>query len=143
MNTRKLSAIDVGLLVIRLGLGVMFIMHGWPKMMGGPEKWAGLGGAMGTLGIAFAPAFWGFMAAFAELVGGAMLIVGLLVRPFAAMMFFTMFVAAFMHITGEHGFYKWAWPVEVGVAFLGLTIAGGGRLALGATLAPFKDHWFR
>ncbi len=143
MDTRKLSAIDVGLLVIRLGLGVMFIMHGWPKMMAGPDRWAGLGGAMGNLGITFAPAMWGFLAAFAELVGGAMLIVGLLVRPFAAMMCFTMFVAAVMHITGGHEFGKWAWPVEAGVAFLGLTIAGGGRVALGATLAPLKGHWFR
>jgi uncharacterized membrane protein YphA (DoxX/SURF4 family) len=72
-----------------------------------------------------------------------MLIVGLLVRPFAFLMFFTMLGASVMHISGGHGFYKWAWPVEVGVAFLGLTIAGGGGIALGARIPPLRNRWFR
>ena len=72
---------DEGLLILRIGLGIMFILHGLPKMMGGPEQWAGLGMAMGNLGITFAPAFWGFMAAFAELVGGICLLLGIMLRP--------------------------------------------------------------
>ena len=30
---------DIGLLFLRIGIGVMFIMHGLPKLIGGPEKW--------------------------------------------------------------------------------------------------------
>jgi putative oxidoreductase len=28
---------DAGLLVLRIGIGVMFMLHGFPKVMGGPE----------------------------------------------------------------------------------------------------------
>ena len=62
---------NIGILFIRIGIGLMFILHGWPKFTGGPEKWAGLGAyGMGTLGINFLPVFWGFMAAAAEFLGG-------------------------------------------------------------------------
>ena len=53
---------DLGLLVLRIGLGVMFMVHGFPKLAGGPEAWAGLGGVMGKVGVHFAPAAWGLLA---------------------------------------------------------------------------------
>ena len=34
---------DVGLLVVRVGLGVMFMVHGLPKLAGGPAAWTGVG----------------------------------------------------------------------------------------------------
>ena len=57
---------DVGLLIIRVGIGGIFMGHGFPKIMGGVELWTRLGGSMSMLGIDFLPAFWGFMAAFSE-----------------------------------------------------------------------------
>ena len=57
---------NFGLLIIRLGLGLSFIMHGYPNMFGGPPVWKDLGTVMRTVGIDFAPTLWGFMAAFAE-----------------------------------------------------------------------------
>ena len=63
---------DHGLLVIRLGMGAMFVMHGWPKMAGGSKAWTKLGHAMRHLGIDFAPTMWGFAAATSELAGGAL-----------------------------------------------------------------------
>ena len=32
---------DLGLLVLRVGLGVMFMLHGYPKLMGGPAPASG------------------------------------------------------------------------------------------------------
>lgn len=29
---------DVGLLILRVGIGLMFMIHGFPKLFGGPEK---------------------------------------------------------------------------------------------------------
>ena len=29
----------IGLLVLRIGIGLMFILHGAPKLFDGPEKW--------------------------------------------------------------------------------------------------------
>ena len=81
-------------LILRIGLGLTLIFsHGLPKLLE-PERWAALGGAMANIGITFAPAFWGFMAGFTEFIGGVLLLIGLAVRPAAAINLFIMFIAA-------------------------------------------------
>ena len=119
---------DVGLLILRIGVGVIFIMHGWPKLMGGPDAWTRIGGAIGVFGITFAPAFWGFMAMFAELAGGLFLVLGFLVRPFAMLMCFTMVVAAVSLVKGGQDFAAWSHPASLAVVFLSLIIMGAGHL---------------
>ena len=89
------TKIDTGLLVLRLGIGLQLTLHGWPKMMGGPDKWAKLGANMSLVGLDFAHGFWGFMAAFAEFGGGLLILLGFFTRPAAVLAGFTMFVAAF------------------------------------------------
>lgn len=97
LNTKP-KALDFALFVIRLGLGAMFILHGEGKMFGGPELWEKLGGSMSSLGIDFAPTFWGFMAAFAEFGGGILLILGLFTRPACFLLVITMMVATVKHL---------------------------------------------
>lgn len=123
-------SIGIGLTIIRVGLGAMMMLHGMPKVMGGPEKWTGLGGAMAVFGITFAPMAWGAAAAFTELVGGALLIIGLFVRPASALLLITMFVAASMHLAGGDGIMGSSHAIEVGIVFLGLTLTGGGPWAI-------------
>jgi len=72
---------DFGLLILRIGLGIMFIYHGYPKLMGGPVRWERLGSAMGAVGIRFVPVFWGFLSAVTETFGGLLVIAGLFFRP--------------------------------------------------------------
>ncbi len=121
----------VGLLVIRVGLGVMFVIHGWPKITGGVERWEGLGGAMSHIGIGFAPVFWGFMAAIAEFFGGILLALGLLTRPVAFLLAFTMFVATMMHIgAGDDFVPRVSYPLELMIVFIGLILTGAGRLSM-------------
>lgn len=126
----KKFSTDYGLLIIRVGLGVMFMLHGFPKISGGPELWEKVGGAMGNIGIHFAPVFWGFMAAMAEFGGGLCLILGFLFRPALAMMLFTMFIAAFMHYTNGDGFSGYSHALENAIVLLGLFFAGPGKYAL-------------
>lgn len=121
---------DLGLVVARVGLGAMFVVHGWPKITGGPDKWVKLGGAMSHLGVDFWPTFWGFCAAFAEFGGGILLALGLAFRPAAAMMAFTMFVAAYMHHSGGDGFGGWSHAGEDAIMFIALAMIGPGRFAL-------------
>ena len=79
---------DRALLILRIGMGLMFFLHGYPKMMGGMEKWHGLGAyGMGSIGIHFLPTFWGFMAAFSECIGGLMIILGFQIRYFSLLLF--------------------------------------------------------
>jgi putative oxidoreductase len=137
------KAVDTGLLLLRIGIGILFLVHGVPKLAGGPDVWVRLGGAMGVFGITFAPLFWGLMAALAEAVGGALLILGLCVRPAAFFLLVTMVVACAMLIDGGQGFSRAAHPLALAVVFLSLLVAGGGRYALGAGVAGLKEHWYR
>lgn len=126
---------DAALLVMRVGLGASFIAHGWPKMVGGVDKWAGLGERMVAVsGLDVFPVFWGFMAAFAELGGGIMLILGLLVRPAAFLLFSTMVVAAMWHFQAGDGFGGYSHAMELGLVFFGLFFIGGGKYSLDAHL---------
>lgn len=122
----------LGFLLIRVGVGISFIVfHGYKKIMGGPEKWERLGRNMQEIGIDFLPTFWGFMAAFAEFGGAALLILGLFTRPAAAMLAFTMLIAVLKHASAGEGYSH---ALEVGVVFLALAIAGAGKYSLDARI---------
>ncbi|OOQ61303.1 DoxX family protein [Mucilaginibacter pedocola] len=118
---------NIALLILRIGIGSMFILHGWPKLQGGPDGWHRLGQNMQYLGINFLPTFWGFMAMVAEFFGGMLLIAGIAVRPAAALMFITMLVAALSNLGKGYGLEGIVEITELGSALLALLIAGGGR----------------
>ena len=80
------NLLQAGLLLLRVGIGVSIFFHGLPKITGGPETWTAIGGTMSNLGINFAPTFWGFMAAFAETIGGILFALGLFFRPAALLL---------------------------------------------------------
>jgi len=121
------SPIDAGLLFLRLGFGAMFLYHGLPQLLGGPEKWAQLGGAMAWLGLTAAPAFWGFMSGFSEAVGAVCLILGLGLRQASALMAFTMLMAAHWHFVKGTGMAGAAHAIESCIVFISFIIAGPGR----------------
>ncbi|MBC8082729.1 MAG: DoxX family protein [Hymenobacter sp.] len=133
---------DFGLLLIRVGIGVMFTIHGYPKLVGGPEKWAELGGVMKLVGIDFAPAVWGFLAAVTEAVGGQLLALGLFFRVVCGLLVATMAVATLMHVVSGDGFDGYSHALEAGLLFLGLAFAGPGRYSLDQLLFPAKRRLY-
>lgn len=125
---------DLGIVIVRIGLGLMMMVHGWPKVAGGAVKWEGLGRAMGAIGIEVAPIFWGAAASFTEFFGGALIVVGLATRPAAALMVFTMFVAAAHHLNAGDGITGASHAIETGLGFLALLFVGPGSLSLDSRL---------
>ena len=121
---------DEGLLILRIGLGVMFILHGWPKIQGGPDLWEKVGMAMGNFGISFAPVVFGFLAALSEFGGGICLVFGLYTRGAALFMFITMTVAATMHLKSGDGLSKASHAIEAAFVFLGLIFIGAGKYSI-------------
>ena len=121
---------NLGLLILRLGVGVSFMLHGAPKMFGGPATWEKLGGAMGALGISVAPTFWGFMAAFSEFAGGIFVILGFYFRPAVLLMTITMAVALNMHVAKGDPFTTYSHALELAVVFLGLAFVGPGKFSI-------------
>ncbi|MFQ5964925.1 MAG: DoxX family protein [Candidatus Scalinduaceae bacterium] len=121
---------DVGLLILRVGIGLMFMGHGCPKLFGGPEKWELIGGITKFFGLDFVPTFWGFMAAVSEFFGGAFIALGFLTRPACFLLFITMIFAASMHIGKGDSFIKYSHAVEAGILFLSMLFIGPGKYSL-------------
>ena len=117
---------NFGLLIIRIGLGVLFIWHGVPKLAGGPEHWEKIGGAMKVVGISYAPAFWGFMAAVIETFGGLLLMIGLAFRPVCLLLVINLTIAALMHLSKGDGLKGSSHAIEDAIMFLGLVFIGPG-----------------
>jgi putative oxidoreductase len=117
---------DYGLLLLRVGIGLMFVVvHGFPKVAGGPQAWESLGKTMAILGITFAPMFWGFMATASEFAGGICLVSGVLFRPACLLMAFTMFIAELANLHGGYGLASQ--PLELLILFLSFIFIGPGK----------------
>lgn len=121
---------DVALLVIRLGLGVIFVAHGGQKLFG----WFGGAGLKGTIawmsGSLHVPAALVVLAAVAEFFGGLGVLTGLLTRVAALGIACVMGVAiATTH--WQHGFFNGAngieFPLMLLVCALALMIGGSGH----------------
>ena len=121
---------NTGLLLLRIGLGIMFITHGFPKMAGGPAGWEKIGGTMQVVGIDFIPVFWGFMAAFAETFGGFLIILGLFFRPACLLILITMLVASTMQLGKGNGLLAAAQPIEMAIVFFSLLFIGPGKYSV-------------
>ena len=121
---------NTGILLVRIGLGVMFIMHGYPKLLGGPELWKGIGGAMGEVGITFLPLLWGLLAALAETLGGLFFLLGIFFRPVALILAFNMLIASLHHLSAGEGLQGASHAIEIGIVFLGFIFIGPGKYSI-------------
>ncbi len=117
---------NVGLLVMRIGLGAMMILHGYGKLLGGPDKWEKLGHSMDKLHIHFFPVFWGFMCAVVETIGGLFCMMGLWFRLVCMLMVINFFVAAAHHYTTLSNIGDASHAIELMFTFFGLMFIGAG-----------------
>lgn len=118
--------VATALLLIRVGIGISFMIHGFPKLF--------LGGAIGLgkgLAVAGIPGGAGaaYLAGGAEFFGGMALIAGLLFRPTTVILAFTMLVALTYHLNHGDKFVTYSHALEDGILFVGLAIAGPGKLS--------------
>jgi putative oxidoreductase len=121
---------NTGLLITRIGLGILFMLHGYPKLLGGPEKWEAIGGAMKYVGIDFLPVVWGLLAGAIETFGGFLILLGLAFRPVCLLLTIIMAIAASMHLNNNEGIMGASQAIEMGVVFLGLAFVGPGTFSV-------------
>jgi len=126
----KTNYVHTGLLIIRIGLGVMFIYHGLPKLMGGEKTWAHLGTATKYFGVEFWPIMWGFLSAVVETFGGFLLILGLVFRPVCLLLVVNLVVAAALNFGNGEGIDGAAHAMEDAIVFAGLFFTGPGRYSV-------------
>jgi putative oxidoreductase len=127
------TVLELGLLLLRVGIGISMVVHGAPKILqGNLESWRHLGLAMGNLGIHFWPVMWGFIAAITEFFGSMFFVLGLGTRIVSFFLAFMMFVAWFMHVSKGDPFRIYSHALELCIFFVSFMIIGGGKYSLDA-----------
>jgi len=129
---------DIAMLVLRAGIGSIFVAHGLQKAFGwweGPG-WEGWKGAMTYLGIR--PAlFWASVSLVAELGGGLALIAGLLV-PLTAAGLVAQTIVLFKKVHWPNGWWSSKggieFPIAFGVGAFAVQVLGPGAWALDSVL---------
>jgi putative oxidoreductase len=133
--------IDVGLLVMRLVLGVIFIGHGAQKLFGsfGGPRISGFAKGLEQLGVKPARPM-AVLAGLAELVGGILVMLGFL-TPLAALALIAVMIVAILTVHLRNGFFNTNGGYEFNLALsamaLVLLIAGAGVYSLDSVLGIF------
>jgi putative oxidoreductase len=118
----------LALLVLRLALGVIMVAHGYSKVFGGLHHHAQFVASLGM------PAWLGYVSAFAEFLGGLLLILGFLTRPAAFAICVDMAVAI-SKVHWKNGLVGsnrsgFEFPLALAVIALALIFYGAGPIAV-------------
>ena len=128
--TRTAAARDLVLLLSRIGLGVVFIAHGWQKFQtNGLDRTAA---AFEQMGVP-APTLSAYYATGIELLGGAALILGVLTPVVGVLLALNMVGAlVFVHLSNGIFVANGGWELVGVLGLLSLTLAvvGAGRVSL-------------
>jgi putative oxidoreductase len=128
--------IDLGLLIIRLVIGVLFIGHGAQKLFGwfGGYGLKGTGGWFESIGIK-PGVIMALFAGLAELVGGILFALGFL-TPLAGIMIAGTMVMAIVKVHAPNGLWATSNGYEFNLTLLavaiGVALIGPGQYALDA-----------
>ena len=120
---------DVGLLLLRVGLGISFVIHGLLIFTGGAQALTAVGGVVGHLGITQACAF-GILGAGGQVIGGLLLVAGAFFPPACLLLLWIMIMALTMHFSRGDSYNTYSHALELAVVFLGLFFVGPGKLSV-------------
>jgi putative oxidoreductase len=122
----RLNALQlVGLLLLRVALGVVFISHGYPKLTH-PKAMQGFFVQHGL------PAYFVTVAGVLEVFGGALIILGFLTRIAALLLAMEMAVAIWkVHsAAGYMAVHNYEFPLVLAAACFALATVGAGRASV-------------
>jgi putative oxidoreductase len=126
MNLRFLDRLQpLGLLALRVVLGVIMIGHGYGKIFGGLHKHAEVVASIGL------PAWLGYVSAIVEFFGGILLVTGFATRCAAIAVCINMLVAVFkVHFhNGLLGQGGYQFPLALAAMAFALIFTGSGPIA--------------
>jgi len=110
----------IGLLALRLAVGAIFIYHGWDKLSDMDKTVTGFG----MMGFPL-PAFFAWLVALVEFVGGVALVLGIYTKEFAKLLAIIMLVAILkVHLGG--GFKGMEYQISLLGGSLALAGLGAG-----------------
>ncbi len=133
-NSRILKNNDLALLLLRLGVGVIFIVAGWGKLNGieGTQNF------FGNINIPM-PGIMAWVVAIVEFLGGVMILVGFKIRIPALLLAITMLVAILTTKLGaDNPFRAMRLDLMLLLTSLALSMIGAGKYSLDSILSKSK-----
>ena len=120
---------DVAAFVLRIALGMMFLAHGFTKLLVlTPE---GTAEYFHTLGF---PGFFSYIVIIFEIGGGALLLLGILTRAIALIAFFQLAIITIVHWSNGWSFTNpgggWEYPAFMSLTAFSLALLGTGRFSV-------------
>ncbi len=125
---------DLAPLALRVGVGFVFVSYGSSKLSSGAQEFAGM---LTGLGVA-SPTLFAWLVTIAELVGGALLVVGLLTRLVTLPLIATL-VGAIILVKADAGMPEAGIDIALLSGLAALLLIGPGRLSLDR-LAGIEPH---
>jgi putative oxidoreductase len=130
MDSQRSPRRDLGLLIVRVGLGVVMIAHGWQKYA--LNTLDGTRQGFAQMGVPF-PDLAAMGVTALEIFGGAAIILGLL-TPLVGLAYTATMIGAAVLVHGPNGFFASGGGYEfvglLAVLSLGLAVSGAGRFSL-------------
>ena len=117
----------IGLLIMRVALGGIFVAHGWSKFQGMEQTI----GFFTSLGLG---AFWAYVVSTIELVGGILVILGLW-TSIASVLLALVMVGAYGLVKSKLPFMAGEIDMALFALAIGIATAGPGKYALGKKMA--------
>ena len=126
------NSVNIALLILRVGVAVMMLVHGIPKLQmlfSGDIQFPGVMGMSPTISLA--------MAVFAEVVCSVLLLIGLFTRVTVIPLIITMLTAVFL-IHGGDPFAKQELGIHYLIVYIALFMLGGGRYSFDAIMQSYR-----
>lgn len=123
---QKIQNPDLGILLIRIVIGLAFIHAGWLKI----NNLDMVVGFFGSMGI---PAFLAYLVSFCEFVGGILIIVGVFTQYVAVILGIIMIVATFMvHVPKGYGLANggYEYTLALLLSCVAVLVLGSGKYAV-------------
>lgn len=123
---------EAGLLLIRVSIGLLFILYTAPTLIGGPKAWAHFGAGAGHFGLHSHFQIWGFLGSLLGSLGGVLMIFGLFFR-IGVLLVLVLAIGHAIAVYKGTGFRVALPSIEMCLLLAGLLFIGPGKYSVDKT----------
>jgi putative oxidoreductase len=123
---------EAGLLLIRVSIGLVFILYTAAALIGGPKAWAHFGAGAGHFGLHSHFQIWGFLGSLLGCLGGVLIIFGLFFR-IGVLLVLVLAVGHAVAVCKGTGFRVALPSIEMCFVLAGMLFIGPGKYSVDKT----------